>query len=106
MTLTAVGLAGFLVASDPSESVVAGRTHLQVGLTAACAAVALAVIVGARRVRAGHYRAFLLGAGAGILFGLVAVTLKVAVHDLATAGVGGCSRPGPSGACWRSAWAG
>lgn len=89
VTLTAAGLAAFLVASNPSESVVAGRTSLQVGLTAASAAVAAGVILGARRVRDGQYRAFLLGAGAGILFGLVAVTLKVAVHDLATGGVPG-----------------
>lgn len=89
VTLTALGLAAFLVASDPAESQVTAREDLQIWLTAAVALIAVVVILAARRVQSGLTRAFLLGAGAGFLFGLVAVTLKVSVHALATGGLTG-----------------
>lgn len=91
VTLTAAGLAAFLVASDPAESQVTAREGLQIWLTAVTALMAVVVIVIARRVESGLTRAFLLGAGAGLLFGLVAVTLKIAVHALSTGGLAGAA---------------
>lgn len=89
VTLAAAGLAAFLLASDPAESQVTAREGLQIWLTGAVGALALVVIVAARRVAHGRTRAFLLGAGAGLLFGLVAVTLKIAVHALSADGLAG-----------------
>ena len=89
VTLTALGLAAFLVASSPGESDVAARGSLQIGLTAGVAALAYAVIAVAQRVQDGQSRAFLLGVAAGLLFGLVAVTLKISVHELADGGLVG-----------------
>lgn len=89
VTLTAAGLAVFLVASSPRESNVVAREGLQIWLTVVLALVAYAAIGVSRRVADGQRRAFLLGAAAGILFGLVAVTLKVTVHDLGDHGIGG-----------------
>jgi drug/metabolite transporter (DMT)-like permease len=87
VSLTALGLAAFLVASRPQQSDVTARGGLQVGLTAGVAVVAYAVILVARRVRDGQSRAFLLGVAAGLLFGLVAVTLKISVHELSVGGL-------------------
>lgn len=89
VVVTAVGLAIFLVASAPQESQVASRERLQIMLTAIVALVAYVGIFASRRITNGQYKAFTLGAAAGLLFGLVAVTLKVAVHDLATDGLSG-----------------
>ncbi|MFT3871654.1 MAG: DMT family transporter [Nocardioides sp.] len=89
VALTAVGLAIFLVASDPSESTIAGRTTVQVAMTAATALVAYVLLAASKRIHDGQRRAFVLGIAAGLLFGLVAVTLKIAVHELAAGGVVG-----------------
>lgn len=89
VSLTALGLATFLVASAPQESQVGARESLQIGLTLGVAVVAFAVIAWARRIADGQSRAFLLGAGAGLLFGLVAVTLKVSVFAFGQHGIGG-----------------
>jgi drug/metabolite transporter (DMT)-like permease len=87
--LAAVGLAVFLVVSDPS----AGRTSA-VGLTALVAvlvafAVAGAALAGAPQIGNPTRRAFLLGAGAGILFALVAVLLKLSLTSYADDGLVG-----------------
>jgi hypothetical protein len=84
--LAAAGLATFLVVSAPS----AGR-HQALGATAllmvlGCFVVAVTAIIGAQRIVNPTRRAFLLGAGAGILFALVAVLLKLSTTTFADAG--------------------
>ncbi len=79
--LTAGALAIFLLASDPSE----GDGHPG-GLSffllvAGCAALGVLVFVLTRLVRADNLRAFLLGASAGLLLGLVAVLVKAAEEE-------------------------
>ena len=79
--LTASALAIFLLASDPSE----GDGHPG-GLSffllvAGCAALGVLVFVLTRLVQSGNLRAFLLGASAGLLLGLVAVLVKAAEEE-------------------------
>jgi drug/metabolite transporter (DMT)-like permease len=104
--LTAGALAIFLLASDPSE----GDGHpgglAFFFLVAGCASLGVLVFVLTRLVRTGNLRAFLLGASAGLLLGLVAVLVKAAeeeydkgglshllttwpIYGLACAGLGG-----------------
>lgn len=85
--LTAVALAIFLLASDPSE----GEGHpgglsffLLVGGTVA---LGLVVFVLARLIDAVNGRAFLLGASAGLLLGLVAVLVKASEEEYAEGGL-------------------
>jgi drug/metabolite transporter (DMT)-like permease len=87
VVLAAAGLALFLVVSDPSP----GRRS-PLGATAllmvlGCLLVAVAAITGARRITNPTRRAFLLGAGAGILFALVAVLLKLSTTTFADDGM-------------------
>jgi hypothetical protein len=87
VALAAVGLAVFLVASDPGPGV-----HAELDVRpAAFAAVGggLALLVGglARFTRTPTRRAFLLGVASGVLFGLVAGLLKLALQELADGGV-------------------
>jgi hypothetical protein len=87
VALTAIGLAVFLVASDPSNG-----SHAEVDARPALFAASLAglaVLFGvvARLSRTPTRRAFLLGITSGMLFGLVAGLLKLALQELEDGGV-------------------
>jgi hypothetical protein len=71
-------------APSPGEGSAPGAGALV--LVGAFFAVAVVAIGGAQRVENPTRRAFLLGAGAGILFALVAVLLKLSVTSLADEG--------------------
>lgn len=87
--LAAVGLAVFLVVSAPSAGRHAGLGPLPLVLVTGCLVVALAAVAWARRIVDPTPRAFLLGAGAGIMFALVAVLLKMSLDQLSADGIGG-----------------
>ncbi len=85
--LTAAALAIFLLASDPSE----GDGHPG-GLSffllvAGTVGLGMLVFVLTRLVRTDNLRAFLLGASAGLLLGLVAVLVKAAEEEHADGGL-------------------
>lgn len=88
VALTALGLAGFLVAYHPSGGTVAGTgwptglLALGVVLLAVLASVVAEGIDGVPR-----QRAFFLGVTAGLLFGLVAGLLKMSLQALAQGGL-------------------
>ncbi len=87
--VTALGLAVFLVASDPSKGARAGLGLGTVALTLGGVAVALAANVTAGRIRGNpRRRAFFLGVVGGVLFGLVAGLLKLTLQELQDGGVG------------------
>lgn len=85
---TFAGLLAFLVATAPEESVVttgSGTYAIVAGLAAVSA-----VLVGlAGRTDDSGARGFLLGCAAGLLFGSVAVCLKIAIHDVGDHGIAG-----------------
>lgn len=85
--LTATALAVFLVASDPSHG--SGRPDEPVFglLVAACALLGVLVFFAGQRVTAGTQRAFLLGGGAGLLLGLVAVLVKASEQEHTAGGL-------------------
>jgi drug/metabolite transporter (DMT)-like permease len=87
VTITAVGLAVFLVASDPTAGTRAslgGGTAVLVGIGAV---VALAANVAASRVHDDpRHKAFYLGVMGGVLFGLVAGLLKLSLQELGDGG--------------------
>jgi len=88
VVLTFVGLVAFLVATAPRESEVAPGAGTLTLITA-LAAASTALVVAGGRVADLTTRAFLLGCAAGLLFGSVAVTLKIATHELADHGITG-----------------
>jgi drug/metabolite transporter (DMT)-like permease len=86
--VTALGLAAFLVASDPSAGSHAGLGLGTISLGVVGAAVAVIANVTASRVRGDPRRkAFFLGVVGGVLFGLVAGFLKLALQELHDGGV-------------------
>ena len=85
--LAAAGLAAFLIASDPKHGESTASGWLPGAMVLVSVAIAAALILVARRVIADTPRAFMLGAGAGILFGLVAVLIKMCSNQLADDGV-------------------
>ena len=86
--VTALGLAVFLVASDPTDGSPAGLGAGTIALAAGGVVVALAANVAAGRVGDDPRRkAFFLGCVGGVLFGLVAGFLKLALQELNTGGV-------------------
>jgi hypothetical protein len=87
--LAAAGLATFLVVSAPSSGPESTPGATALALVLVFFAVAVAAIRGAQRLTNPTRRAFLLGAGAGILFALVAVLLKLSVTSLADEGAAG-----------------
>jgi hypothetical protein len=81
--VTAAGLAVFLVASDPTAGTDAGLGLGTILLVGAGVLVAGAANVAASRVRGEpRRRAFFLGVVGGVLFGLVAGLLKLALQEL------------------------
>lgn len=88
VVLTFAGLVAFLLATAPQEStVVPGPGTYTLIATFAMGAAALVLI--ARRATEAGPRALLLGCAAGLLFGSVAVSLKIAMHALADGGLAG-----------------
>lgn len=83
---TFVGLVAFLVATAPRESVVTTGAGIY-SLVAVLAAVSLLLVVLGGRVTDSGVKGFLLGSAAGLLFGSVAVCLKITMHDLGDHGV-------------------
>lgn len=89
VTITAVGLAVFLVASNPTVGSTAGLGPGTIALVAAGVVVALIANVAAGRVTDDPRRkAFLLGVVGGVLFGLVAGCVKLTLQELNDEGVG------------------
>jgi hypothetical protein len=86
VTIT-VGLVGFLLAAQPGPGSPGAVPDLRwaVGAGATATVAALLAVVAART--SGRRRAMLLGAGAGILFGLQATLIQSAVRQLAERGV-------------------
>lgn len=87
--VTALGLAVFLVASNPSKGETAGLGLGTIALAALGVMVAAVTNFAASRVRDDPRRkAFLLGVVGGVLFGLVAGFLKLALQELDEGGLG------------------
>ena len=78
--LVAVGLVGLLVAGRPGDDTRAGGPVSWTIAMAAAAAVVMALVIAAR---GSPWRAPILGAAAGVVFGVEAATLKVASDNLA-----------------------
>lgn len=85
---TSAGLLAFLVATAPQESDVTtgAGTYSIVAVLAAVSAILVGL---SGRVPDSGRKGFLLGCAAGLLFGSVAVCLKIAIHDAADHGVVG-----------------
>ncbi len=87
VALTAAALVAFLLASDPSHGTGVPDGPVFLLLVVGSAVVGFAVFALARLVRRPTERAFLMGAGAGFLFGLVAVLIKATEWQLHEGGV-------------------
>jgi len=87
VSLTALGLAVFLVASNPTEGLDTGLGARALVLTGAGVATALLAAAVARGSARASRRAFLLGVTSGVLFGLVAGLLKMSLQELASGGL-------------------
>lgn len=81
VVLTAVGLAVFLIASNPSVSDDDPRRGLLAVLTAVGVAVAGLSMFVAGRNRIATHKAFFMGVTAGVLFGLVAGLVKLSIAE-------------------------
>lgn len=79
VVVTFVGLIAFLVASAPSPSNVTGGIGVMT-VIGGCVVMALILVALAYQVPASALRGTLLGSAAGLLFGSVAVCLKIVVH--------------------------
>lgn len=87
--VTALGLAVFLVASNPSQGSRADLGLGTIGLSAGVVVLAAVANFAASRVRDEPRRkAFLLGTVGGLLFGLVAGFLKLTLQELNDGGLG------------------
>ena len=83
VVITAVGLAVFLVASNPSAGAPAGLGLGTLSLVLVGALIAVGANVAAARVHDDpRRRAFFLGVVGGVLFGLVAGLLKLSLQEL------------------------
>ncbi len=86
--VTAVGLAVFLVASDPTAGSPAGLGLGTIALAAAGVVVAAVANLAAGRVHDNPRRkAFFLGVVGGVLFGLVAGFMKLVLQELNSGGL-------------------
>ena len=86
--VTALGLAVFLVASDPTAGSPAGLGLGTVGLALlGVAAAALANVAASRVVDDPRRKAFFLGVVGGVLFGLVAGMIKLSLQELNDGGI-------------------
>lgn len=97
VTVTAVGLAVFLIASDPTV----GDDDARQGVVAAITGVGILVAAGSAfastRAQAPRHRAFFMGVTAGTCFGVVAGLVKLALSEFSAGGVVGM---GASWAFW------
>ena len=90
VTITAFGLAVFLVASNPTTGQKATLGLATVGLVCLGVLAGAAAEVAASRVTGDpRRRAFWLGVMAGVLFGLVAGLLKLSLQEANDSGIGG-----------------
>lgn len=97
VVLTAAGLAVFLVASNPTAGSTASRGLGSLLLVLGCAAVALLANLAAGATRsAPRRRATWLGVTAGVLFGLVAGLLKMALQAYDDGGLLGVATTWPT----------
>lgn len=87
VALTALGLAVFLVASNPTSGVAGGLGGRPLTFVAAGVLLAVVVALAARLTDRPDRRALLFGATSGVLFGLVAGLLKLTIQTLAQDGV-------------------
>jgi hypothetical protein len=87
VSLTALGLAVFLVASDPTAGDRAGLGATPVTLTLLGVGAAAVAGLAARLAHEPLRTAFFLGVASGVLFGLVAGLLKLTLQELADGGV-------------------
>jgi hypothetical protein len=85
--VTAVGLAVFLVASDPTAGRRAELGNGTLVLAGLGVAVAIAADITSSRVQEPRRKAFFLGVVGGVLFGLVAGFLKMALQELNDGGL-------------------
>jgi hypothetical protein len=85
--VTAVGLAVFLVASNPTAGTPAGLGPGTIALAGLGLVVAVAANVAASRVPERRRKAFFLGVVGGVLFGLVAGFLKLSLQELNDGGL-------------------
>jgi len=89
VVITALGLAVFLVASDPTAGTPASLGPGTIVFAAVGVAIAVAANVLASRVRGDPRRkAFFLGVVGGVLFGLVAGFVKLTLQELNDGGLG------------------
>lgn len=86
VVLAAVGLAVFLVVSSPSAGRPVGVGPLPLVMVLVFLALGAGAVTLARRVGDPTRRAFLLGTSAGVLFALVAVSLKMTLDRLSGTG--------------------
>lgn len=86
VVVTFAGLVAFLLATAPTHSeVVAGPgVYSVIGV---CAAASVVLLLASYRVPESALRGSLMGSAAGLLFGSVAVCLKIVTHTLADHGV-------------------
>jgi len=84
--VTAVGLAVFLVASDPTAGAPASLGASTLVLTGTAVLAALAANVASARVEDSRRKAFFLGVVGGVLFGLVAGFVKLSLQELHDSG--------------------
>jgi drug/metabolite transporter (DMT)-like permease len=79
VAVTAIGLAAFLLAANPTSGEPSPDRAVGAVLTASGLVAAVIVILATIRVRSDKPKAFLLGAAAGLMFGLAAGLIKVVV---------------------------
>lgn len=98
VVVTFAGLVAFLLATSPTHSeVVAGPGVYSV--IAACAAASVVLLLASYRVPESGLRGSLMGSAAGLLFGSVAVCLKIVTHALRDEGLVGALASPATWAC-------
>lgn len=88
VSVTALGIAAFVVTTDPTDtdSSIQGRDGIM--LTLAGLVLAALVVAGASRLRSSNRQALSLGACVGVLFGLTAGLTKIVAGQFASDGIG------------------
>ena len=88
VSITAAGLAVFLVAATPAPGDHVNET-VAVAMTVTGLGLVLVIATAATRLRRARTRALLIGMAAGVVFGLTAGVMKLLVGDLDSAGIAG-----------------
>jgi drug/metabolite transporter (DMT)-like permease len=89
VTITTIGLAVFLVASDPSDGKDGTASWLAFAVTITGMAIAAMFSWLSSRVTGARRRAGLLGVTAGVMFGVVAGLVKIVIDEMLAGGVWG-----------------